>query len=478
MSMKRKAMSSIIVAGSMVMMCAVADTNATVSAEKVTVTAAGVTAGVFAEFSHVEAEAVEEIHTLTAGVNPLETILVASAEEKSAENENSEALPEVQMNAETEKQNEAASEETESARASEEISQEEAETQPEQDVQETADAQPKAQSEELESVQPEAGAEAENDVPEVQPDEEWQGRLMADVDEFLYVRASGEPEAEIVGKLYKGAVAEIVEEGEEWTQVVSGNVEGYVSNEYCVSGNDALDYAKENVEIQATIETDGLRVRKEAQAEAPVLTAVSTGTTLAVDPEAETDEEWVAVKYNGETAYVSAEYVTTDFALGEAVTIEEERAAAEKAAAEKAAQEAKAAAEKAAQQTKAAAADTSVQHAAVSASTDDVTLLAAIIQCEAGSEPFEGQVAVGAVVMNRVRSGAYPGSIYGVIYQPGQFPPAAKGMVASIASAGPKASCIQAAQQALAGADNTGGAKCFSRAGSRGGVVIGNHVFY
>lgn len=65
-----------------------------------------------------------------------------------------------------------------------------------------------------------------------------------------------------------------------------------------------------------------------------------------------------------------------------------------------------------------------VQNSAVAASVDDVTLLAALIQCEAGNECYEGQLAVGAVVMNRVRSGRYAGSIYGVIYQAGQFPPA------------------------------------------------------
>ena len=122
---------------------------------------------------------------------------------------------------------------------------------------------------------------------------------------------------------------------------------------------------------------------------------------------------------------------------------------------------------------------TTVQNASVSASYDDVTLLAALIQCEAGNELYEGQLAVGAVVMNRLRSGAYPSSISGVIYQSGQFPPAGQGMVASIAANGPKSSCVQAAQQALGGSDNTGGATCFSRASSgRAGVVIGNHVFY
>ena len=306
-------------------------------------------------------------------------------------------------------------------------------------------------------------------VEEEQPTEEeiaWQSRLMADVNEFLYVRAEGNEEAEIVGKLYKGDVAEIVECGDEWTHVTSGNVDGYVKNSYCLFGEDALAYANANFDVEAEIQTNGLRVRREASEDAPVLTAVSTGTTLTVDTEAETVEGWVPVSYDGETAYVSAEYVTTDLALGEAVTIAEEREAQARAAAEAA---------KSAQ----VPSSGTVQNAPVAASVDDVTLLAALIQCEAGNESYEGQVAVGAVVMNRVRSGGYPGSVSGVIYQPSQFGPAGRGMVASVAANGPKASCIQAAQAALGGADNTGGATCFRNVScGHAGVVIGNHVFW
>ena len=197
-----------------------------------------------------------------------------------------------------------------------------------------------------------------------------------------------------------------------------------------------------------------------------MLAAVSTGMTFPLDADAETVDGWVAIDYKGTIGYVSAEYVTTELALGEAVTIEEEQAAAAKAAAEAA---------KSAQVSSAG----TVQNSAVAASVDDVTLLAALIQCEAGNECYEGQLAVGAVVLNRVRSGRYAGSIYGVIYQAGQFPPAGRGSVASIAANGPKSSCIQAAEEANTGAENTGGATCFSRASSgRAGVVIGNHVFY
>ena len=75
-------------------------------------------------------------------------------------------------------------------------------------------------------------------------EQEWQNRLMADVDDFLYIRESGDENAAIVGKLYKGDVAEITEAGDTWTHVESGNVDGYVKNSYCVTGSEAYTYAR------------------------------------------------------------------------------------------------------------------------------------------------------------------------------------------------------------------------------------------
>ena len=113
------------------------------------------------------------------------------------------------------------------------------------------------------------------------------------------------------------------------------------------------------------------------------------------------------------------------------------------------------------------------------AGTSDAILLAALIQCEAGSEIYEGQLAVGAVVINRVKSGSYPNSVSGVIYASGQFGPAGTGKVARLIQSGNiKASCLQAANEALAGSTNVGTATHFRRAGSREGIVIGNHVFW
>lgn len=339
------------------------------------------------------------------------------------------------------------------------------------------------ESEVLEEMQAEMGngiaeevsAEAEGNTEEVKEESElteeeqlWQTRLMAEVNEFLYVRASADENAEIVGKMYKGDVAEIVETGDGWTLVQSGNVEGYVHNDYVVTGQEAFEYATANVDTSAEVQTNGLRIRSEASEEASVVTVVSEGTDLQVDTSAEASEEWVAVNYGGSTRYVSAEYVDVELELGEAVTIEEEQEELRRLAEEEAAR-------KAAQVTEV----TTVQNEAVTASVDDVTLLAAIIQCEAGGECYEGQLAVGAVVMNRVRSAHYPSTISEVIYQRGQFGPAGSGKLSTRIANGVKDSCLQAAQEAINGVDNTGGATKFRGASSgHAGVVIGNHVFF
>ena len=306
------------------------------------------------------------------------------------------------------------------------------------------------------------------DSEQTEEEELWQNRLMADVNDYLYVRASADADAEIVGKLYKGDVAEIQEEGSGWTHVASGNVDGYVNNDYCVIGTEALAYAQQNFDTEAEVLTNGLRIRSEADENASVITAVSEGTTLKVDSGVETDDKWIAVVYGGTTRYVSADYVTTSLALGEGITIEEEQAELARIAEEEAAK-------KAAQVTEV----TTVQNAAVEATVDDVTLLAAIIQCEAGNEVYEGQLAVGAVVMNRDRSGGYPGTVHDVIYQKSQFPPAGAGSVANVAAKGPKQSCLQAAQEAISGIANTNGAIQFRSAASGAqGTVIGANVFF
>lgn len=109
----------------------------------------------------------------------------------------------------------------------------------------------------------------------------------------------------------------------------------------------------------------------------------------------------------------------------------------------------------------------------------DRDLLACLIYCEAGAEPFTGQVAVGAVVINRIRSAAYPNSMVGVIYQNKQFSPVGSGRLAQRLALGANASCYQAADEAMKGSTPVGNCLYFRTVIPEiNGQIIGGHVFY
>ncbi len=114
---------------------------------------------------------------------------------------------------------------------------------------------------------------------------------------------------------------------------------------------------------------------------------------------------------------------------------------------------------------------------------EDAYLLAQLIYAESRGEIFEGQVAVGAVVLNRVKDPRFPNTIRDVIYEPWQFEPVLNGQI----NLTPDAVAIQAADAALSGADPTGGALYFFNPSKADGsffntltylCTIGNHAFY
>lgn len=111
-------------------------------------------------------------------------------------------------------------------------------------------------------------------------------------------------------------------------------------------------------------------------------------------------------------------------------------------------------------------------------SRSNLELLSAIIYCEAGSQPYEGQIAVGSVIMNRVDSSSFPNSISGVIYQRGQFSPVASGRFARALADGSGRTCQAAARAVLNGARNVSCLYFRADNGLIDGIVIGDHVFY
>lgn len=289
--------------------------------------------------------------------------------------------------------------------------------------------------------------------------------VMANVKNSVNVRAKADEDSEKVGYLYADCGGKILDRQNGWTRIESGDLVGWVKDEFLLFGEKAEHMASEVGNLIVTIQADALRVRKEPNENAEVYGVIAKDDELDV---IEDMDGWVSVQYGKNTGYISEEYVNADFRIDHGETIEAIREREEKEAAEKA--RLAAAAEKA---------KIVENRGAVAADVSDELLLAALIQCEAGNQPYEGQLAVGAVVMNRVRSGAYPASVNGVIYASGQFTPALNGKVDKIiANGNVKPSCIQAAQEAIAGSSNVGAAMHFRRAGKREGIVIGNHVFW
>lgn len=294
------------------------------------------------------------------------------------------------------------------------------------------------------------GAHEEED-----PELELSNVVMANVYQSLNVREEPTTDSARVGLLYKDCGGTILERGEEWTKLQSGNIIGWCSNEYLLFDEEAEKLASNVGITYATVVTEALRVRDEPFGDAEVISLMPKGEIVEVIGPA--DGEWVKIDCDGIDGYVFAQFVDITFKIDAGETNEEIEIR------EEAEREAK----------------RHVTYGAYTTDADTTLLLAALIQCEAGGESYEGQVAVGAVVMNRVRSAAYPNTIHGVIYASGQFTPAMSGRVDAVYMSGRiKQSCIDAAKEAINGTSNVGDLTHFRRNDGRDGIVIGNHVFF
>ena len=215
-------------------------------------------------------------------------------------------------------------------------------------------------------------------------------------------------------------------------------------------------YASDHMEIasfaqllQDSEKTDEIVMENEYQ-EAGLLTAEELDKKIAEQKQAEKEAEEKALQEKKEAEEKAQRE------LEEAQKKEAERIAVEQAEAQRKAEEEAAVAQ--------------LQEA-------DKELLASIIFCEAGNQPYEGQVAVGAVIMNRVKSAVYPNSISEVVYQSGQFGPAMTGWLDSVRySAGYTPSAMQAAIDALSGSNPIGDCLYFDQGGM--GYQLGDHYFH
>ena len=301
-----------------------------------------------------------------------------------------------------------------------------------------------------------------------------------DAKDMLDIHAEANTASAVIGQVMEDGHVAILAKYNDWVQIQAGEIAGWVPAENLVEteiSNEEAVAANEQVIAERTGETaseDEFFAEEEVQQDE----------TAALQAEASeaAQNEIEEVQAAEEAARIEAE-AQAKAAAEEAARIEAEAQAkaAEEAARLEAEAQAKAAAEEAAriaaEAQQAALAAQAAQTAAISA--EELKLLANIIYCEAGSESYVGKVAVGNVIMNRVKSASQPNTITEVVYAKGQFSPVRNGSLQrALSSDKADAACYQAAIEALAGAQPVGDKLFFRRNNGRSGQVIGHHVFY
>lgn len=143
---------------------------------------------------------------------------------------------------------------------------------------------------------------------------------IANVSDNLNIRAIGAEDGRLVGKLPKDAACEVLDMDETWAHISSGNVEGYVSRDYLLTGIPAKHRAEELATTMAKVTTDSLKVRAQANTDSEVITLVPRGEELEVSA---VEGDWVKVFLDDDEVFVSAEYVEVSAELGTAVTMSE-----------------------------------------------------------------------------------------------------------------------------------------------------------
>ena len=367
-------------------------------------------------------------------------------------------------------------------------------------------------------------------------DDVWAYRAVANVAEAANIRAAASEDSTIVGYLTTAASADVIERGETWSLVISGGVEGYVKNEYLAFGEEAKNLASVYGSQGVKTYWDGVSLFAAPDGSSEVLATAAAGKEYEV---ISNDGSWVAVQMDDATvAYVPAEDVMETTILDRAVstgdaygdvssysdstgyddgssytdssydtgyddgssytdssydtsyddgssytgssydTSYDDGSSYTDSSYDDGSSYTDSSSDNNTSYEDNSGSSSTTDTSASTASSSDRELLAGLIYCEAGNQSWDGKVAVGAVVLNRVASSSFASTIKGVIYESGQFSPAGSGWLDSvIANSSIPSSCYDAADAALAGENPIGSAMYFNT-GSGKGIKIGAHQFY
>ena len=306
-----------------------------------------------------------------------------------------------------------------------------------------------------------------------------------DAKDMLDIHAEANTASAVVGQVMEDGHVAILAKYNGWVQIQAGEIAGWVPAENLVETEISNEEAvAANVQViaertGATASEDEFFAEEEVQQdETAALQAEASEAAQNEIEEVQAAEEAARAEAEAKAAAEAQAAEEAARAEAEAKAAAEAQAAAEEAARLAAEAQAQAAAVEAARiAAEAQQAAQAAQAAAISA--EELKLLANIIYCEAGSESYVGKVAVGNVIMNRVKSASQPNTITEVVYAKGQFSPVRNGSLQrALSSDKADASCYQAAIEALAGSQPVGEKLFFRRNNGRSGQVIGHHVFY
>lgn len=192
------------------------------------------------------------------------------------------------------------------------------------------------ESDETEDIVDETTEIAETETVETETEEtvesqeeteenEYADLAIAQVSNYVNVRSLPNTDSDIVGKIYNGAVAQVLSvagEENDWFQIISGNVEGYIKAEFFLYGDAAAEVIDQYVTRYANVIADRLNVREQPSTESKRIGYIDNGEKVQL---LENQGEWLKVQYtDGKEGYVSAQYVTIseEFVYGK--TLEEE----------------------------------------------------------------------------------------------------------------------------------------------------------
>lgn len=330
----------------------------------------------------------------------------------------------------------------------------------------------------------------------------------------LNIRENADGDSEIVGRLFEGAYGTILGEEGEWTKIQSGSVTGYVKTEYILKDKEAVKIANDYKVKIATVSETEVRVREEGSTDSDVIYYATLNESFPINADL-TNDQWVNIRLADSTyGYISSDFVSVKEGFAEAIPVsrlEELDKIKEDNLREKAKEAEASEAESSSENTSSSESysdnssssdsdsssdsrsssssnevsqDTTTEEA-VSVDVSDRYLLAAIVYAESGGEPYEGQLAVANVVLNRLRSGYYGNTLSDVIYAPYQFSATDTSAFRNALTTGGSSTSLAAADAALAGTNNIGSLKNFrptwyidvsSIEGTY--TIINNHVFF